>query len=100
LGDAAHPMTPNLSQGAGLAIEDALVLAQCLAEGSDVAAALRTYVALRQPRTAQFTRQSWRIGKVGQWESPWACRLRNQLFKLFPTRLAERQLESALAYSI
>jgi 2-polyprenyl-6-methoxyphenol hydroxylase-like FAD-dependent oxidoreductase len=32
LGDAAHPTTPNLGQGACLAIEDALILAQCLAE--------------------------------------------------------------------
>ena len=32
LGDAAHPMTPNLGQGACQAIEDAVVLALCLGE--------------------------------------------------------------------
>ncbi len=32
LGDAAHPMLPYLAQGAAMAIEDAAVLAQCLAQ--------------------------------------------------------------------
>ena len=34
IGDAAHPMTPNLGQGAGQAIEDAVVLDACLAAAS------------------------------------------------------------------
>jgi 2-polyprenyl-6-methoxyphenol hydroxylase-like FAD-dependent oxidoreductase len=41
LGDAAHPMTPNLGQGACQAIEDAVVLASCLDEGDATAEALR-----------------------------------------------------------
>ena len=43
LGDAAHPMLPYLAQGAAMAIEDAAVLAQCLARTIDDAAALRAY---------------------------------------------------------
>ncbi|GAA1017461.1 salicylate hydroxylase [Acrocarpospora pleiomorpha] len=52
LGDAAHPMFPFFGQGAAQAIEDAAVLAACLAEdGTDPARALRRYEALRMPRT-------------------------------------------------
>lgn len=46
LGDAAHPTLPFLAQGANLALEDAWVLARCLAEDGDLA----RYQALRRPR--------------------------------------------------
>ena len=52
-GDAAHPMMPFYAQGAAQSIEDAYVLAGCLAATPDApAAALERYVKLRQPRTA------------------------------------------------
>jgi salicylate hydroxylase len=55
LGDAAHPMFPFFGQGAAQAMEDAAVLARCLAEGSgDPAAALRLYEELRIPRTTRL----------------------------------------------
>ena len=44
LGDAAHPMTSDLGQGACQAIEDAVVLADCLARTCDVAGAPRLHV--------------------------------------------------------
>jgi salicylate hydroxylase len=53
-GDAAHPMFPFLAQGAAQAIEDAAVLAGCLAaEASDPSAALNRYEVLRKPRTTR-----------------------------------------------
>jgi len=53
LGDAAHPMMPFYAQGAAQSIEDAYVLAGCLAAAPDAPqAALARYVRLRQPRTA------------------------------------------------
>ena len=53
LGDAAHPMLPFYAQGAAQSIEDAAVLAGCLAQAPpDPAGALARYVRLRQPRTA------------------------------------------------
>lgn len=55
LGDAAHPMFPFFAQGAAQAIEDAAVLARCLADGlSDPARALRRYEELRIPRTSRL----------------------------------------------
>jgi len=66
LGDACHPMLPFMAQGAGMAIEDAVVLARCLGpvtQRSQVAAALARYAGARQQRTAKI-----QIGSRGnQW---------------------------------
>lgn len=53
LGDAAHPTLPFLAQGANMALEDAWVLAACLAAGPDQAAALRAYQARRRERVVR-----------------------------------------------
>lgn len=59
LGDAAHPMFPFFAQGAAQAIEDAAVLARCLAEDlDDPAGALQRYEALRIPRTTRLQQVS------------------------------------------
>jgi salicylate hydroxylase len=53
LGDAAHPMLPFYAQGGAQSIEDAYVLAGCIAEGQDrPLAALARFVKMRLPRTA------------------------------------------------
>ena len=63
LGDAAHPMLPYLAQGAAMAIEDAAVVAQCLARSEDDAAgALRTYCVMRRTRTRKVQRTAVRNG--------------------------------------
>lgn len=55
LGDAAHPMFPFFAQGAAQSIEDAAVLARCLADGlADPVAALHRYETLRIPRTSRL----------------------------------------------
>jgi len=53
LGDAAHPMVPRGSNGAGQAILDAICLAELLAERGVGAAALAEYDAIRNPATAR-----------------------------------------------
>jgi 6-hydroxynicotinate 3-monooxygenase len=53
LGDACHPMTPYMAQGAANALEDAAVLSRCLTEIDDVAAAFQSYQATRLERTAR-----------------------------------------------
>jgi 2-polyprenyl-6-methoxyphenol hydroxylase-like FAD-dependent oxidoreductase len=54
LGDACHPMTPYMAQGAATSIEDAAVLARCLeaTEGEDIEGAFKRYEAHRKPRTS------------------------------------------------
>jgi len=54
LGDACHPMTPYMAQGAASALEDAAVLSRCLAAADDPAEAFRRYEAMRLERTARL----------------------------------------------
>jgi 6-hydroxynicotinate 3-monooxygenase len=56
LGDACHPMTPYMAQGAAMAIEDAAVLSRCLADvdRGGVADAFRRFEATRKPRTSRM----------------------------------------------
>ncbi|MFB8236820.1 FAD-dependent monooxygenase [Kitasatospora purpeofusca] len=49
-GDAAHASTPHLAQGAAMAVEDALVLAQSLDAAETVPAALAAWEERRRPR--------------------------------------------------
>lgn len=93
LGDAAHAVTPNLGQGAGLAIEDAATLAALLAQPGPPEQAIARYEALRQPRAAWIRDQSWSIGRVAQWESSLARALRDQLVRWAPERSARAGLE-------
>jgi 2-polyprenyl-6-methoxyphenol hydroxylase-like FAD-dependent oxidoreductase len=68
LGDAAHAMLPFAAQGAGMAIEDAAVLAKCLAESGGEAAAipaaLARYAALRHPRVVRVQRMAALNGRI------------------------------------
>jgi len=60
LGDACHPMTPYMAQGAAMAIEDASVLSRCLegAERDGIADAFRRFEATRRDRTARVQQTS------------------------------------------
>ena len=68
LGDAAHAMLPFAAQGAAMAIEDAAVLAQCLAGTGEntaaIPAALKRYAGLRRARVARVQRTAQRNGKI------------------------------------
>lgn len=64
LGDACHPTLPFMAQGAAMAIEDAVILANCLTGQTDVARALQRYAQLRRSRTARIQRGSRRNAKV------------------------------------
>lgn len=97
LGDAAHPMTPNLGQGVCQAIKDAAELAECLRGSADVVRALRLYEDRRRGRTAEIARRSRLLGTVSQLENPLLCAIRNAAVRVMPLRLQMRQLEAVLA---
>jgi 2-polyprenyl-6-methoxyphenol hydroxylase-like FAD-dependent oxidoreductase len=93
VGDAAHPATPALGQGACQAIEDAVVLGRCIAERHEsVTAALRAYERHRVGRTNAMTRQARQLGSIGQWESRVACWLRDRMIEHTPKRARIQQL--------
>ncbi len=101
LGDAAHATTPNLGQGAGMALEDAVVLAFSLRDArGDVARGLRQYEQQRLGRTRRVTVLSRRIGRLGQLESPVLSGWRNTAVRLTPTSLQLRQLDWLLGHEV
>jgi len=64
LGDAAHPTLPYMAQGACMAIEDGAVLARCLAQVGEPAAALQLYQRNRLDRTARIVTESAANGRL------------------------------------
>ena len=66
LGDAAHPMTPFLGQGAAMAVEDAVVLARALTASDTPADAYRAYQAARCERGNNVARWSLEEGRALQ----------------------------------
>ncbi len=100
LGDAAHPMTPNLGQGACQAIEDALVLAKMLRGQLNPLYALREYESRRIGRTAWLVAQSRRVGAVGQWQGPLAVRLRELAARYLLPAVQSRQLRAILSHEV
>ncbi len=66
VGDAAHPMVPYLAQGAGMAIEDSMALAEALGQGraADVPAAFARYAEARWQRNALVQAKARRNGQI------------------------------------
>lgn len=83
VGDAAHATTPDLGQGAALAIEDAVVLAHAVTERG-VGEGLSHYDAVRQPRTRRMVTRSVRMGRALQGNTKAAARLRDLIAGLAP----------------
>jgi 2-heptyl-3-hydroxy-4(1H)-quinolone synthase len=98
LGDAVHPMTPNIGQGAGMAMEDAAVLAQEIYSGGPDA--LIRYARRRKPRVETVVRISREVGADGQRSSPVGCWLRNRRIRREGRNAEKMQadLERLLAY--
>jgi 2-polyprenyl-6-methoxyphenol hydroxylase-like FAD-dependent oxidoreductase len=93
LGDAAHPMTPNLGQGAAQALEDAVALVDALSEIAEPVAALRSYERSRIPRTTMIVNRSRQLGRFAHLRKPVACRIRDALMKATPDRVQRHQQE-------
>lgn len=91
LGDAAHPMLPYLAQGAGMAIEDAWQLAQCVDTmgEEELTKGLATYAHARWARNARVQRQARRNGEVFHARGPMAW-ARNTALRLAGPRLMDQ----------
>jgi 2-polyprenyl-6-methoxyphenol hydroxylase-like FAD-dependent oxidoreductase len=88
LGDAAHPMTPDLGQGGAQAIEDGVVLGDVLRASADPVAALREYEQRRLPVAYDILRRARRHYRIAHLESPLACAVRDQAVRFLPSAVA------------
>jgi 2-polyprenyl-6-methoxyphenol hydroxylase-like FAD-dependent oxidoreductase len=86
IGDAAHATTPNMGQGAAMAIEDAAVLCEMLAPGDSWADLMPKFSARREPRVRFIVDQSRRIGRIGQIENPTLASIRDWVTRVTPSR--------------
>jgi 2-polyprenyl-6-methoxyphenol hydroxylase-like FAD-dependent oxidoreductase len=100
VGDAAHPMTPDLGQGAGQALEDAVVLAAHLRDADGVETALRAYERERIARTTPLVRRSRQLGQLASASRPWTCAVRDRVIAATPPRLQARQQHEILEYEL
>jgi len=70
IGDAAHTMTPHLTAGGGMAIEDAVILAETLAQSGSVSDAPRNFMERRFERVRAACEISLEICKLEQAAEP------------------------------
>jgi salicylate hydroxylase len=96
LGDAAHAMLPFAAQGAGMAIEDAAVLAKCLGEtqndgGPTIAAAMQRYAHGRRSRVSRVQRAARQAGRIYHLTGPVASARDLVIKALGPKRMLARQ---------
>jgi salicylate hydroxylase len=95
LGDAAHAMLPFAAQGAGMAIEDAAVLAKSLGEGpietaAQLATALKRYARQRRSRVARVQHAARRQGRIYHLGGPFALARDLAIRALGPQRMLAR----------
>lgn len=96
LGDAAHATTPNMGQGACMAVEDASVLATSIDSSASIEHAFAEFETRRIRRTTAVVNKSWNIGRIAQLENRFLIALRNKAIKLTPPSVAENQIKSLI----
>lgn len=70
IGDAAHPTTPQLASGAGMAVEDAIVLSQEMERRDSIEAVLAAFMERRYERCHLVARNSLAIGELEKSRAP------------------------------
>jgi 2-polyprenyl-6-methoxyphenol hydroxylase-like FAD-dependent oxidoreductase len=102
IGDAAHPVQPNLGQGGCMAIEDSFELVKHLIIGQqkseDIPSSLRQFEQNRSSRVEKVFTTSRQVGKLGQTDSPFGCFLRDSIYSLTPTWLGDLQFKWLFDY--
>jgi len=94
LGDAAHALTPNMGQGAAMAIEDAGALA-LIAREKPVHRWAETLEALRARRVREIAKTSWRIGQMAHWRGATARSLRDLMMRMTPKSTTDRMVSKS-----
>jgi 2-polyprenyl-6-methoxyphenol hydroxylase-like FAD-dependent oxidoreductase len=106
VGDAIHPCAPFVGQGAGISIEDGVVLAKELSltkgltDQGMIDAALLAYQRRRGPRASWMVNQGRTRGKLAGFENPLVCGLRDTVLKMVPSRVWRKQLVELVQYDV
>lgn len=104
LGDAAHQTTPFIGQGAGISMEDSVVLAKQLAltrglrDQRMVAHALDSYQRMRIPRCAKVVLDSRSRGKAYKFRNPAVIGVRNAVMRRLPKKATHAMLKQSVDY--
>jgi 2-polyprenyl-6-methoxyphenol hydroxylase-like FAD-dependent oxidoreductase len=99
IGDAAHATTPSAGQGASLALEDAMILAQCIRDSPVPERAFAKFERARRRRVETIVRQSRRTGNTKTVSSPITEWIRDRLLPFF-LRFGAAAQERQYAYRI
>jgi 2-polyprenyl-6-methoxyphenol hydroxylase-like FAD-dependent oxidoreductase len=99
IGDAAHAATPSAGQGASMALEDAMVLAQCLRDGPSPSLAFAAFERARRARVEEIVKHSRRSGSGKAVAGPVSAWFRDRMIGAF-LRLGARTQDRHYAHRI
>ena len=106
IGDAAHMTTPFIGQGAGISMEDAVVLAKELAltdglrDQRMLAGALESFQRERMPRCAKIVLTSRRRGQMLSLSNPAVATVRNTALRAVPKVFWRKAIASSIKYDL
>lgn len=83
IGDAAHGISPHIGQGASLALEDTVVIAELLKLHEDYRTAFQIFQARRQPRVEKVIKSARKVGDTKTKTNPVAAWFRDRLIGFF-----------------
>lgn len=105
-GDSIHPTTPFVGQGAGIAIEDAVVLARELGrtdglrDQDAIATALEAYAGRRAPRARWMVNLSRRRSALCKVRNPVTMGIRDAALRVLPGAILRKQVEQLVMHEL
>ncbi|MGG7664335.1 FAD-dependent monooxygenase [Dyadobacter sp. BHUBP1] len=99
IGDAARATAPHIGQGASLALEDTLVLAQCIRDLADLQAAFARFQSLRQARVQAIIQQARKVGDSKTVPNRFQQFFRDLLLPFF-VKLEARKMDWVYGYRV
>ena len=99
-GDAAHPSSPHLGQGASMALEDSIVLAKCLRDIPNTHDAFVKFQSLRKERTEKLVKFARESGAFHLWKNPIRRLFRDLLMSLTINPFFQKHAKSGSRFSM